>query len=394
MSEASLTNFLLLPELKLWDAKSWNNQNYLWCAKERRDEYCPRCAQPSDQTHDLRRVAIKDAPIRGNPVTLYVTKRRLWCKPCGKPFTEVIPGIRQGKRHTERYQQAVTWACENFTDLKRVRAAYRCSSSFLYRAYYSRLERKLNEKLNYVWTSTLGIDEHSFKRCPKTGQMQFVSMIVDYNNKRVRELVLGKTCDDLMRDLAHIPGRENVKNVVLDMCDPFKKFARAFFPNTILIADKFHVLRLLSPALLRRRSEITGDRASARARRLLLMSAHELDYSRRHALFEFLKAYPELAEIYRWKERVHGFYRIKGYNRAVLAFTHMTDAMAESELKEIKTLRRTMMKWREEILNYFRTNLTNARTEGFNNKAKVVKRMGYGYKQFRNYRLRVLTACC
>lgn len=393
MSSETLSNFILLPELHLMQAKSWNNQNFYWCVKEATTEYCPRCAQPSHRVHGLRTVTIKDAPIRGHGVTLYITKRRLWCRHCQKAFTERVPGIRNGKRHTERYQQAVTWACENFSDLKRVRVAYKCSASFLYKAYYTRLERRVGEKLNYGWSSTIGIDEHSFKRCPKTGQTQFVSMIVDYNNRRVRELVLGKTCDDLMRDLAHIPGRENVKNVVIDMCDPFKKFAREFFPNTILIADKFHVLRLLGPALLRRRKEITGDRANARARKLLLMSAYGLDYSQRHALRTFLQAYPEMAELYAWKERMHGFYRIKGYNRACLAFTHMTDAMAHSELPEIKTLRRTFMKWREEILNYFKTGLTNARTEGFNNKAKVVKRMGYGYKQFRNYRLKVLTAC-
>ena len=67
--------------------------------------------------------------------------------------------------------------------------------------------------------------------------------------------------------------------------------------------------------------------------------------------------------------------------------------MAGSLLPEIKRLRRTLMKWKEEILAYFLTGLTNARTEGFNNKAKVVKRRGYGYKNFRNYRLKVLTAC-
>jgi len=393
MSSDTLSKFVLLPELHLWSVKSWGSQGYYWCVKEHTTEYCPRCASPSNRIHDKRTVTIKDAPIRGHGVTLYIEKRRLWCKPCGKPFTERVPGIRDGKRHTERYQQAVTWACENFSDLKRVRFAYRCSASFLYQAYYSRLERKIGEKLNYEWSSTVGIDEHAFKKCPKTGQTQFVSMIVDYNNTRVRELVLGKTCDDLMRDLAHIPGRENVKNVIIDMCDPFKKFAREFFPNTCLIADKFHVLRLLSPSILRRRKEITGDRASAKARKLLLMSAKNLDYSSRFALNRFLENFPELKEVYDWKERLHGFYRIKGYNRACIAFTHMTDAMAHSQLQEIKTLRKTLMKWREEILNYFKTGLTNARTEGFNNKAKVVKRRGYGYKSFRNYRLKVLTAC-
>jgi transposase len=71
----------------------------------------------------------------------------------------------------------------------------------------------------------------------------------------------------------------------------------------------------------------------------------------------------------------------------------MTDRMALSPLPEIQTLRRTLMRWRSEILNYFISRLTNGRTEGFNNKAKVVKRRAYGYKSFRNYRLRLLNAC-
>ena len=91
-------------------------------------------------------------------------------------------------------------------------------------------------------------------------------------------------------------------------------------------------------------------------------------------------------ELYQWKERLHGFYRIRGYDRARHALVAMTDDMALSSLKEIKTLRKILMKWREEILNYFKTGLTNARTEGFNNKAKVVKRRACGYKSFRNYR--------
>lgn len=71
----------------------------------------------------------------------------------------------------------------------------------------------------------------------------------------------------------------------------------------------------------------------------------------------------------------------------------MTDEMAQSQIPEIKTLRRTLMRWRKEILAYFRWRLTNARTEGYNNKAKLVKKRAYGYKSFENYRLRLLHAC-
>jgi transposase len=47
--------------------------------------------------------------------------------------------------------------------------------------------------------------------------------------------------------------------------------------------------------------------------------------------------------------------------------------------------RSTLMRWRKELLAYFVSRLTNAHTEGYNGKAKVVKRRGYGYESFGNY---------
>jgi len=394
MPTDSLTRFLLLPELKLLEIKNWGRFNCIYvCQKEPQPEYCPHCATPSESTYDHRWVRIKDAPIRGHGVLLKVRKRRLWCAPCRRPFTEPLPGVRKGKQHTERYARDLLWACENFADLKLVRRAYHCSAHFLYETYYRKLEEKVREKVNYCWPETVGIDEHAFRRNPQTGRTEFVSMIVDYEHKRVRELVHGKTTVELMAALHSIPERGRVKNVVLDLCDPFKNFAREFFPQARIVADKFHVLRLLSPALLRHRKEIVGTRADLRAKRLLLMSIKKLDYPSRHALREFLQRYPTLQELYQWKEKLHRFYRIRGYHNAAKAHRKLVDQMAWSALPEIKTLRRTLMKWKEEILAYFLTGLTNARTEGYNNKAKVVKRRAYGYKSFRNYRLKVLTAC-
>lgn len=363
------------------------------CQKKRSIEYCPKCATPSDSTYDHRVVRVKDEPLRNQGVILQVKKRRLWCNPCGKPFTEPVPGVRKGKRHTERYARSIRWACETFSDLKSVRSHYRCSAAFLYKIYYQKLAQKVNESVNYPWTRTIGIDEHAFKKARYGAPTEFVTMIVDYNNRRVREVALGKTTAALSQQLGWIPGRENVKNVVLDLCDPFKNFAREFFPQARIVADKFHVLRLLSPALMRHRKQITGTRADLRAKRLLLMSSRKLRYRERHALKEFLWQHKELSELYEWKEKLHRFYRIRGYHNAAQALRKLTDNMAWSTLPEIKTLRRTLMKWKEEILNYFLTGLTNARTEGFNNKAKVVKRKAYGYKNFENYRLKVLTAC-
>jgi transposase len=126
---------------------------------------------------------------------------------------------------------------------------------------------------------------------------------------------------------------------------------------------------------------------------MLLMSSKKLDYFERKTIWQYLQTHPELAELYQWKERLHSFYRIQGFERAKIALHHMLDQMASSQLPEIKTLRRTLQRWNREILNYFKSRLTNARTEGFNNVAKLVQKRAYGYKSYRNYRLRFLSAC-
>lgn len=394
MPTQTLSKFVLLPELELLRVSAPNRYTCTYFAQKKEGllEYCPKCATPSQSVYDHRFVMLKDEPLRHSRITLRIKKRRLWCKPCKKPFTEPINGVRKGRRTTERYRSALMWACENFVDLKQVRKTFRCSNHFLYHAYYEQLELKRRMRL-HPWPKTIGIDEHSFKRNKQYGRTEFASMIVDYDHKKLLEVVEGKTTAVLTEKLAYIENKERVENVCIDMCDPFKNFAREYFPNAKIIADKFHVLRLLSPALLKKRYEIAGTRADLRAKKLLLMSAHKLDYGASLTIFRFLENHPEMKELYSWKERLHGFYRIKGYERAKTAFTLMTDAMAGSVLQEIKTLRRTLLKWREEILNYFRTGLTNARVEGFNNKAKLIKRRAYGYKSFQNYRLRLLNAC-
>lgn len=108
-------------------------------------------------------------------------------------------------------------------------------------------------------------------------------------------------------------------------------------------------------------------------RRLLLCSRFRLDYADRLALDQWLLSQPALHALYEAKEALHSLYRTRGFDRAKQALTALTDRLSASPLPELQTLRRTLMRWRREILACFATGLTNGRTEGFNNKAKVVK---------------------
>jgi transposase len=392
LSQEKVARFLLLPELKLtaWKkdkiASSW-----VQARKVSAFEVCPKCATVSKSIYDHRIVKLKDAPIRGNGIRLTVKKRRFFCKPCRKPFTEPVQGIGKGHRTTHRYRRAVLWACENFSDLKRVRKAYRCSSGFIYKTLYEQVELNLRKNLNYDWPTTIGIDEHFFTR--RKGRAEFVTVFTDFNNKRLREVAYGKVKAELITQIAGINGREGVKNAIIDMSDGYRSLIKEHFPNAQIIADKFHVLRLLTPAINKHRVAVMGDDRKNPVRRLLLRNRNKLLYYERDAVDLWLKDKPDLREIYYAKEALHSFYRTKGMRRAARAFTRLTDALAHSKLPELKRFRRTLKSWSKEILAYFENRLTNARTEGFNNVAKLVQKRAYGYRSFENYRLRLLNAC-
>lgn len=91
-----------------------------------------------------------------------------------------------------------------------MRRNYRCSSALLQRVLYGQLELKRRMR-QYPWPTKIGIDEHLFKHEPKLNQRRFVTMVVDHKNKRLMEVVHGKSADELRAALDHIPGRENVR---------------------------------------------------------------------------------------------------------------------------------------------------------------------------------------
>ena len=67
---------------------------------------------------------------------------------------------------------------------------------------------------------------------------------------------------------------------------------------------------------------------------------------------------------------------------------------ADSNVPELHRLARTIDAWREEFLAYFSTGrISNGPTEAMNLLIKKIKRVGHGFRNFDNYRLRLLLHC-
>jgi transposase len=60
---------------------------------------------------------------------------------------------------------------------------------------------------------------------------------------------------------------------------------------------------------------------------------------------------------------------------------------AENMLPEIQKLRKTIEHWFDKICNFHVARVTNAPTEAMNN---LIKRIGFGFRNFANYPIRVL----
>jgi hypothetical protein len=86
---------------------------------------------------------------------------------------------------------SVPWACENFSDLAGVRRAYKCSAGFICTALYEQLELRLRQRQS-PWPKVIDIDGRFFRPNSTFGFREFVSVLIDYRGRKMKELVHGR----------------------------------------------------------------------------------------------------------------------------------------------------------------------------------------------------------
>ncbi len=128
-----------------------------------------------------------------------------------------------------------------------------------------------------------------------------------------------------------------------------------------------------------------------------LLAAHERlgehAWSRVVALLELGDRAGEVGAAYMAKELLREVYattdRDEGRRRLRLFYAHC----AASDVVELERLARTIHRWELQILAWHATGLTNGPTEAVNLLLKKIKRVGHGFRNFENYRLRLLLHC-
>jgi transposase len=237
----------------------------------------------------------------------------------------------------------------------------------------------------------LYLDEIALKK----GHSTFETVI--YSEDAVLETLSGKKSVDLQVLLATIPGIGQVKQVCMDMCASFAAAVRKALPQAEIVLDRFHLVKLLNEKLdtLRKRTHRSLDKRLSKRfshiRFILFKDYKRLHRDERRLLKEYLRLNGEMKTIY-WQSQ--SFRRIlfgsQGKSRAEISNTlmHWTDSVRKTLGRFVKNLE----SWWDETVNACLFPLNNGRAEGVNNKIKLLKRQGYGFRNRLNFKCRIQAA--
>lgn len=254
----------------------------------------------------------------------------------------------------------------------------------------------------------LGLDETLFTRRGRWRRQEWSSSIVDVSAGRPAQLldiVAGRSAVGPSRWLEERDEgwRLGIRYGVLDLSGPYRKTFDDTLPHATQVADPFHVCKLANTKLdeCRRRvqNETLGHRGRKddplyRARRLLTKAHERLDEAGDAKLRGLLDAgdpHGEVRTTWHAKEVVRSLYEI---DDAVLAGQFLdqlvTDLQDATCPIEVRSLGRTLARWRDQIVAWHQALVSNGPTEAVNNLIKRIKRIGFGFRNFAHYRIRVL----
>ena len=391
------------------------NETFVLVTLSKRAHTCPVCGKATSQIHDYRERVINHAVLNGVYTTIVFNQRRYYCRDCNKRFPEHNPFAMHGKRISK---YTILRVMEMLRD-PRITFSYAAKDVGISVSSAIRIFDDHAAVTPMALPEALCIDE---VYAVKYTQRTYACVLTDFKSCQIYDLLPDRKKYTLADYFSAIDrsSREKVRYVCSDMWDTYRELAEVYFPNAKVCVDSFHVVKLINYAFTKVRIRIMNqyDRASEEYKLLkryawvLNKASYKLDqenymdlrryysvlgtrYIRQHVLVsQLIAGDPELEIAYMLKEDYLTLNQEATPENISRWLDRYISDLKLFNIKEFRSVRKTLIKWHDEIVNSFDVyegrRLSNGPAESVNSRIKLIKSTGNGYRNFERFKLRAL----
>lgn len=356
---------------------------------------CSGCNSNCHRVHEASRRLIRDMPMFGESVWLWVPLRRLRCDQCGTR-TERVEWLDRHARITRRLSDFVGLWCEKLP------VAHVCKLSGLHWETVRKIERARLEgqlaMLPEARPQRLVMDEFALFKGHR-----YATVVLDADTRRVLWVGEGRS-REAIRPFFNWLGAERcaeVQAVAMDMNTAFDLEVQQHCPNARVIYDLFHVIAKFGREVIDRvrvdeanrlKEDRPMRRVVKRARWLLLRNRENIPTSQLTSLNELLAANQALMTVYVMKASLKELWQPTSawqWRRSWKTWLRMAH---ESDIAPLQKFANRLKSYWRGIVARVRWPMHTGQLEGINNRIKVMKRMAYGYRDSAFFFLKIKTA--
>ena len=392
MRNNNILKLLDLQGIILKKEKYSKNLIELWVECLLKEHICPSCNSSTSRVHDYYTRSFNHIMVGKRTTKIYYKQRRYVCLHCGKRFAENNSFIQKFYRHSNNVVNSVFDDLTSIKNLSQIGHDNNMSSQ--------NVSRLMNKFMPIFHNTTslpeaIGIDEFR----GNSGGNKFQVVITNLKTHKVIDVISDRSEDALYNFFRKISNPKNVKLVAMDLSLFFKKIIADVFPNAKIIADTFHFTRLMHWALDNVRKEVQKGLPKdmriyfKRSRSVLHKRINDLNPDEYNQLTNMLDYNENLRWAYSIVQNLFEIIDEKNPDKKVALFKEFMTYASNCDLPEFNKHIQTYFKWHKYIINSFYTNYSNGITEGLNTKIKTLKRVSFGFRNFQNFRLRILMAC-
>ena len=361
---------------------------------------CPHCQGKMAKYDFQKESKIPYLECAGYKTLIRLRKRRFRCQDCGKVAVAETSLVKKNHQIATIVNQKIAQKLIEKVSMTAIAESLAVSTSTVIRKLK---EFKFKTDLSYLPTH-MSWDEYSFKK----GKMSFIAQ--DFDSRKIVAILDGRTQATIRNHFLRYSRqvRNGVRVITMDMFSPYYDLARQLFPCAKIVLDRFHIVQHLSRAMSRVRVQIMNQldrksheyKALKRYWKLIQQDSRKLSDKRFYRpTFRLHLTNQEILEkllSYSQELREH-------YELYQLLLFHFQEKQAEHFFGLIEeriacinpifqTVFKTFLKDKDKIINALELPYSNAKLEATNNLIKVIKRNAFGFRNFDNFRTRILIA--